>query len=201
MNSLFGSERSRLPGWRLSQRIWIGIAAALLVAPVTAQQVATPILEVVTVTATKRNVVETVQDVPVAVTAYGSTQLDSLITRDLSDLSYAMPNVQLDDVATIAGVAHFSIRGLGINSSIPSIDPTVGVFVDGMYMGITSGVLLDMFDLESVEVLRGPQGLLFGRNVTGGAVLINTKDPGDEFAVSAKTAVDARLDEGTGPNY
>ena len=112
-----------------------------------------------------------------------------------------MPNVQLDDVATIAGVANFSIRGLGINSSIPSIDPTVGVFVDGMYMGITSGVLLDMFDLESVEVLRGPQGLLFGRNVTGGAVLINTKDPGDEFAVSAKTAVDARLDEGTGPNY
>ena len=98
-----------------------------------------------------------------------------------------MPNVQLDDIATFKGAANFSIRGLGINSSIPSIDPTVGVFVDGMYMGVTSGVLLDMFDLESVEVLRGPQGLLFGRNVTGGAVVINTKDPGDAFAFSVKT--------------
>ena len=70
-----------------------------------------------------------------------------------------------------------------------------------MYMGIISGVLLDMFDLDSIEVLRGPQGLLFGRNVTGGAVIINTKDPGDEFSFSAKTGIEGRLDESTGPNY
>ena len=74
-------------------------------------------------------------------------------------------------------IANFSIRGVGINDSIASVDPTVGVFVDGVYMGQISIVLFDTFDVESIEVLRGPQGTLFGRNVTGGAVLINTKKP------------------------
>lgn len=96
--------------------------------------------------------------------------------------------MQLEDVGTSRGTANFSIRGLGINSSIPSIDPTVGVFVDGMYYGLTAGVVLDTFDLESIEVLRGPQGLLFGRNVTGGAVLMNTTRPTDEFAINARAA-------------
>jgi iron complex outermembrane receptor protein len=74
-------------------------------------------------------------------------------------------------------VQNFSIRGQGINSSIPSVDPTVGVFVDGVFVGTTYGVVLDTFDLESIEVLRGPQGLLFGRNVTGGAVLLRNARP------------------------
>ena len=79
---------------------------------------------------------------------------------------------------------NFSIRGQGINSSIPSVDPTVGVFIDGIYLGTTFGVVLDTFDLESIEVLRGPQGLLFGRNVTGGAVLLRTRRPSGEFRFS-----------------
>ena len=152
------------------------------------------------VTATKKAGGQSVQDAPVAITAYGAAQLEVLHVTDLQSLSYSVPNVSLEDIGTTPGVANFSIRGLGINSSIPSIDPTVGVFVDGMYLGINGGVVLDLFDLESIEVLRGPQGILFGRNVTGGAVLINTKKPTDEFEASFKAAAESGL-KNTGGNY
>ena len=148
----------------------------------------------IVVTARKRGADENVQDVPLAVTAFGSTQLEALNFRDLSTLSYTIPSVQLEDNGTSPGYANFSIRGLGINSSIPSIDPTVGVFVDGVYMGTPAGLVLDNFDLEGVEVLRGPQGILFGRNVTGGAVLIRSTTPSDTFHVNAGVSVE------TGPN-
>ncbi len=138
------------------------------------------IMDEVIVTARKRSQAERVQATPLAVTAFGSEQLEALQFRDLSSLSFSMPNVATDDVGTTKGVANFSIRGLGINSSIPSIDPTVGVFIDGMYLGVNHGVVLDMFDLEAIEVLRGPQGILFGRNVTGGAVLVRTRRPTTE---------------------
>jgi len=136
-----------------------------------------------------------VQDVPVAVTAFGAEQLEALNFSNLQSLSYSIPNVQLEDIGTSPGVANFAIRGVGINSSIPSVDPTVGVFVDGMYMGINAGVLTDSFDLAGVEVLRGPQGVLFGRNVTGGAIVLRTKAPGDELEISARAGVE------TGLNY
>jgi len=147
-------------------------------------------VEEIIVTATKRAGGQEVQDVPVAVTALGEEQIDALYLRDLKALGYGIPNVQLEDIGTTRGVANFSIRGLGINSSIPSIDPTVGVFVDGMYYGINGGVVFDTFDLAGVEVLRGPQGILFGRNVTGGAVLLQTSRPTEELSVKAKAAVE-----------
>jgi iron complex outermembrane receptor protein len=146
------------------------------------------LLEEVIVTARKRQ--EDSQDVPIAMTALNSDQLEALKIRSLSNLTVGIPNVSLDDVGTVRSTANFSIRGLGINSSIPSIDPTVGVFIDGVYMGQNTGILVDMFDVESVEVLRGPQGTLFGRNVTGGAVLISSKGPTEEFEFNAKIAVD-----------
>ncbi len=152
------------------------------------------------VTGTKKANAEDVQDVPLAITAYGGDQLDALKVRDLQSLSYSIPNVSFDDIGTTRGTANFSIRGVGINSSIPSIDPTVGVFVDGVYLGINGGVVLDIFDLESIEVLRGPQGILFGRNVTGGAVLLNSKRPTDEFEASFKGAAESGLNSG-GANY
>lgn len=150
--------------------------------------------DIIVVTATKRPGGVNVQTAPLAVTAYGEAQLDARFVRRLEDLSFSMPNVQLNDAGTAKGIANFSIRGVGINSSIPSVDPTVGVFVDGMYLGITSGVVLDTFDLAGVEVLRGPQGLLFGRNVTGGAVLLQTRAPSrDELRVDGKVAVESGL--------
>ena len=145
------------------------------------QRAVSDLTDTITVTATKSEDPEDVQDVPIAVTAFNESSLNALNVRDLEDLSYTSPNVSLDDIGTARGQANFSIRGLGINSSIGSIDPAVGVFVDGVYVGINSGVVFDLFDLESVEILRGPQGILFGRNTTGGAVLVNTGNPTDEF--------------------
>ncbi|GJL93876.1 MAG: TonB-dependent receptor [Hyphococcus sp.] len=156
--------------------------------------------DVIVVTGTKKKDAENVQDVPLAVTAYGDKQLDALKVRDLQSLTVSIPNVSFDDIGTTKGTANFSIRGVGINSSIPSIDPTVGVFKDGVYLGINGGVVFDIFDLESIEVLRGPQGILFGRNVTGGAVLINGKRPTGEYEASAKIAAESGL-RGTEGNY
>lgn len=152
----------------------------------------------IVVTATKKSNAENVQDVPIAIAAYNADTLQALKVRTLEDLSFSAPNVSLDDIGTTRGSANFSIRGLGVNSSIPSIDPTVGVFVDGVYLGLNSGVVFDLFDLDSVEVLRGPQGILFGRNTTGGAVLINTGNPTDEFEYKARVAVEGPVDSGRG---
>jgi iron complex outermembrane receptor protein len=149
----------------------------------------------IVVTATKKSAAENVQSVPLAVTALGEAQLEANFVRTVQNLSYVMPNVQLESIGTTAGYANFAIRGLGINSSIPSIDPTVGVFVDGVYLGISSGIVFDNFDLEAVEVLRGPQGLLFGRNVTGGAVLLRTTTPGNDLKVNARASLETGLNK------
>jgi len=146
-------------------------------------------MEEIQVTARKRSNAEALQDVPLAVTAYSGEQLDSMFVQNLQDLSFTAPNVQLEASGTFPGVQNFSIRGQGINSSIPSIDPTVGTFVDGVYLGVTFGAVVDMFEVESVEVLRGPQGLLFGRNVTGGAVALRTSRPDGEFGYRVRTTV------------
>lgn len=178
---------NHLRGWLCGAAmagLWSGLAQA--------QDTA---VEEVVVTATKRAGGQMVQDVPSAITAFGTDQLDGKQVRNLENLSYSVPNVQLSAVGTVPTTANFSIRGLGVNSSIQSIEPTVGVFVDGIYLGINVGVLFDTFDLDGVEVLRGPQGLLFGKNVTGGAVLVRTSDP------TTSLHFDGRASLESGPNY
>ncbi len=150
---------------------------------------ASVLMDEVLVTARKKSAAEDVQDVPIQISAYSGEQLDALQVRNVQDLSFSMPNVTLDPVGTSIGTANFSIRGMGTSSSIPSTDPTVGLFVDGMYYGVSWGVIHDTFDLEAMEVLRGPQGTLFGRNVTGGAVVMRTRRPSHEFSLKAKTSV------------
>ena len=156
-------------------------------------------LEEQIITGTKKAEGESAQDAEISITAFGGEQLEALQFRTISDLSFKIPNVQLDDIGTVKGIANFSVRGLGVNSSIPSIDPAVGVFVDGVYLGVNTGVVFDTFDIAGVETLRGPQGVLFGRNVTGGAVLVNTGDPTDEFYLKTKFSADSGF-IGTGEN-
>lgn len=143
---------------------------------------------------TKRSGSEAAQEVPAQISAFDSSQLDALQVVTIEDLSFSMPNVSLDQIGTFPGVANFSIRGFGINSSTSSVDPAVGLFIDGVYNGVNWGSVVDTFDLESVEVFRGPQDVLFGRNVTGGAVLMRTArpTPGDGLKGKIKVGYEER---------
>jgi len=153
---------------------------------------------IILVTGTKSATAQDVQDVPLAINAFDAASLDALKVRTISDLSRMVPGVSLDQVGTFRGVANWSIRGIGINSSIASIDPAVGTFVDGVYLGINPGSSLDSFDLDRVEVLRGPQGTLYGRNVTGGAVLVNTADPTHDWQFTVRGGAETPVDGGRG---
>ena len=137
-------------------------------------------IESVVISAEKRGVAEDAQTVPLSLTVINGVDIQERHAVDLHDLSTAAPNVTL--AAGPQGFGMFTIRGLGVNTTIPSMEPAVGVFVDGIYLGLSTGGVLDLVDIENVEILRGPQGLLFGRNTTGGAILINTRRPGDTFA-------------------
>ena len=172
------------------------LTALLLACAAAAESVPeAPPLEVVVTTATKKGEAQAAQDVATAVSVLTTEHLVARRVTDIEDLSYALPNVALDGIGTGKGIANFSIRGLGVAGSIPSIDPTVGVFVDGVYLGMNYGVIVDMLDLEAVEVLRGPQGLLFGRNVTGGAVLLRSRRPSGSFSANAALRVETGLDK------
>ena len=180
------SKLTRIKGLRNISALSAGLIATLVAfsqpgVAIAQEGSAGALLEEIVTVARKKSDAEAVQDVPLAVTAFGAEQIEALFVKKIDDLSYIMPNVQLESVGTFPGVQNFSIRGQGINSSIPSVDPTVGVFVDGIFMGTTYGVVIDTFDLEAIEVLRGPQGLLFGRNVTGGAVVLRNARPDGTF--------------------
>ena len=154
--------------------------------PPSAQTAENPAIESVVISAQKRGVPQDAQTVPLALTVITNGDIEERHVRNLQDLTTASPNVTLTDLGTVKGFASFTIRGLGVNTTIPSMEPAVGVFVDGIYLGMPAGAVLDVIDIENIEILRGPQGLLFGRNTTGGAVLINTRRPGDVFAVSGR---------------
>ena len=176
----------------------VGTLLPFAAARVAAQGATDVLIEEVLVTARKRARAEELQSVPVAVTAYNDQQLKALGFNSLLDISFSIPNVSLDEIGTGRGVASFSIRGLSATSSIPSIDPAVATFIDGIYLPTNAGTVLDMFDVETIEVLRGPQGTLFGRNVTGGAVLVRSKRPSQEFSTEALVRYE---DGGEEPTY
>jgi iron complex outermembrane receptor protein len=144
-------------------------------------------LEEITVTAQKRT--ENVQDVPIAITAFSENTLRAKGITDLHGLTGLVPNVNLDQGSPFSGsnsVLSASIRGIGQDDFAFNLDPGVGVYVDGVYFARTVGANQSLLDVERVEVLKGPQGTLFGRNTIGGAISIVTRTPGDEFAVQGQ---------------
>ena len=139
-------------------------------------------IEEVVVTARKRT--ENLQDVPVAVTAFQGADLEQRDLSDISQLSNLTPNVTLRPTASLSGSSNssaFFIRGIGQTDFAVTTDPGVGTYIDGVYIARSIGGVLETLDVESIEVLRGPQGTLFGRNTIGGAVNVRTKRPGAEL--------------------
>lgn len=136
-------------------------------------------IEEIVVTARKRE--ELLSDTPISVTALSETALrESNVTR-LNEITELVPNLQFDEAAGTSTTARVFIRGIGINDTIMTNQPGVGIFVDGVYMARSQGSVLDVVDIAQLEVLRGPQGTLFGKNTAGGAINITTVKPQPEL--------------------
>jgi iron complex outermembrane recepter protein len=133
-------------------------------------------LEEVVVSARRRE--ESLQDVPVAVSAVGAAELERAFVTDTTQLAQFAPNVVLDKVeAGTAGGAAFSIRGVSYQDVEHAFDPTVLVFVDEVAIGTGTGNVMSLLDVDRIEILRGPQGTLFGKNAVGGIVNIHRRKP------------------------
>jgi len=148
----------------------VALPLVLMAAPVAAQEAApveeTATLDEVVVTARRRE--ERLQDVPVAVTALSAQALENLQAADIGDLEGSVPNLTLHEGDASNAVVY--VRGVGQVDSLAFADPGVGIYVDDVYLGRAQGAFLSVYDVDRIEVLRGPQGTLYGRNTIGGAV-------------------------------
>lgn len=137
---------------------------------------------------TARRSQEQLQSTPVAVTALTPAALDRAQITDMFQVQYSTPGLIVAQGAGNTGAA-FSLRGQAQTSSDSASDQSVGLYIDGVYIARQQGALVDLVDVQRIEVLRGPQGTLFGRNTTGGAVSITTKEPEDTLGGSIKVGI------------
>ena len=143
-------------------------------------------IEEIIVTARKRE--ESLQETPISIQAFTAEGLEQRAIDNISQIGNFTPNMIFDRTAAISGSnssAIVYIRGIGQDSSISTIDLGVGTYVDGVYLARSVGGVLDLIDVERVEVLRGPQGTLFGRNTIGGAINITSVKPNEDFRADA----------------
>lgn len=142
-------------------------------------------IEEVIVTAERREA--NLQDVPISLTSFSASDLDALQVRDLGDLQSLVPNLSIH--VGDANNAVVYIRGVGQIDSIAFFEPGVGVYLDDVYLGRAQGAFLDVLDVERIEVLRGPQGTLYGRNTVGGAVKYVSAAPTEEFSANVSATL------------
>ncbi|QQN75823.1 TonB-dependent receptor [Croceicoccus sp. YJ47] len=136
------------------------------------------------VTARRRE--ESLQNTPIAITAINAAMLENKNSLNIGDLQGEAPNLLITQQNSGAAAANLSIRGLTYADVEKSQEPTVGVVIDGVFLGTNTGQLLDFFDIEQIEVLRGPQGTLFGRNTIGGVINIRRSRPTFETGLKAE---------------
>ena len=144
----------------------------------------------VVVTAQRRT--ENLERVPVAVTAFSATALETHVAQNSEQLLAFVPNVVATSEGNQPGQANYYFRGLGNPDGLQTFDAPVVTYVDEVPLGRIVAANLDFFDISQIEVLRGPQGTLFGRNVTGGAVLYTTRKPSSDFGLTAQAEAGSR---------
>ncbi|NGY07012.1 TonB-dependent receptor [Solimonas terrae] len=142
------------------------------------------VIEEIVVTAQKRE--ENIQDVPISIQAFSAEALDARGVQDTSQLAQSVPSLQFINAA---GFQLIFMRGIGTDNPIPSADRSIATYIDGIYLPVGQSVVQGISTVERVEVLKGPQGTLFGRNATGGAINIITADPGNQFTGEVSSEV------------
>ncbi len=172
----------------------IALAAGTLPQVSLAQSGATSLEEVV-VTAQRRE--ENLQDVPGAVSALSELELDRKQIGNVLDLQSSIPNISIAQNTGTPSGARIYLRGIGEDESRATVEPAISMYVDGVFVGRQIGSLFDLLDVERVEVLRGPQGTLYGRNTNGGAIKIISKKPdpsGNSFKAKLTAGEESRYD-------
>ncbi|MHA3795046.1 TonB-dependent receptor [Sphingomonas sp. YL-JM2C] len=173
----------------------LALAGAALLAgagPAVAQEASnsSDTIEEIVVTAQKRN--ENMQSTPIAISAFTADAISRKGLSDIQQVSRLAPNVSFDFTSPISGASNAAsvfIRGIGQQDFALTTDPGVGTYVDGVYVSRSVGGVLDVLDIERMEILRGPQGTLFGRNTIGGAISIISKMPDKEFGGSLEASL------------
>ena len=169
------------------RRVLLGGLVAVTAAQAQAQVGPQAGLEEIIVTA--RKVAENLQETPIAITAFSGEALTERQIFNTAELDQVVPNLQFANNAPLAGnnsSSQIFIRGIGQTDPTSTVDPGVGLYIDDVYIGSAVGGSMTLRDIANVQVLRGPQGTLFGRNTIGGAIIMTTTDPGDEFGGSAR---------------
>ncbi len=184
----------KLLGWTMVSALLFGTSTSIAADEGARKGVA---IEEMTVTARKTE--EDLQSTPISIAAFSGDGLEDRGMTDVSQIAPFVPNLSFQNNPSFGGAGNAAaiyIRGIGQKEFLPTTDPGVGLYVDGVYVARSVGGILDLIDLERVEVLRGPQGTLFGRNTNGGAISITTKKPHDEFEgnVQATYGTDSRTD-------
>ncbi|MFC6438457.1 TonB-dependent receptor [Novosphingobium resinovorum] len=144
-------------------------------------------LSEIVVTAQKRS--ENLQDVPLSVSAFSAADLAKQNQRDIQDLAGRVPSLTISPSPSGPGAANISLRGISFQDIEKSFEPGVGVVMDGVYLSTSTGQLLQSFDFQQIEVLRGPQGTLFGKNTTGGALNVTRTRPEPSEPLSGRARV------------
>ncbi len=134
-------------------------------------------LDAITVTARRRE--ESIQDVPLSVSAFDAQDLEQIQAQNIDSLQGAVPNLNIVQGRGSSNSVNVFIRGIGQPDALQTFDPGVGMYVDDVYYSRIQGALFGLYDIDHIEVLRGPQGTLYGKNSTGGAIKIVTREPGN----------------------
>jgi len=167
----------------------VAATAGDVVAPTSSisQSQAHAVLDEVIVTARRRE--ERLREVPISASVLSTLELERLQVRDVTQLQYVVPNLSVAPSQASGASASIAIRGQYESDTAPTVDPAVGLYLDGVYVARMTGANLDLIDVERVEVLRGPQGTLFGRNTIGGAINILPRRPTAQFASSLSAEI------------